>query len=82
MIFTEFIARQTADLLNPRNHGTSAANRDNDNETGGLLNRWICLLNCLFVCYCYRFVPSLVRAGKRKGKPCVGIPAASGRRDW
>ena len=23
----------------------SAAKRDNENETGGLLNRWICLLN-------------------------------------
>ena len=59
MIFTEFIAGQRADLLNPRNRGMYAAKRDNDNETGGLLNRWICLLNCM-CCYCHRFVPSLI----------------------
>ena len=35
---------------------------DNENETGGLLIRWIYLLNCMF-CYCYRFVPSLSRQG-------------------
>ena len=33
-------------------------NADNDNETGGLLNRWIDLLN-FPSCYCFRSVPSL-----------------------
>ena len=51
--FTEFITGQTTDLLNPRNHGMSAAKRDNDNEMDGLPNRWICLHNCMC---CYRYV--------------------------
>ena len=44
-MFTEFIAGQTADLQNPRNRGMSAAKHDNDDETGGLLNRWMYLLD-------------------------------------
>ena len=55
MLFTEFIAGQTADLPNPRNRGVSAAKRDNDNETGGLLSL-IILLHFL-CCYCYRLFP-------------------------
>ena len=55
----------TPDLLNPRNRGPSAAKRDNDNETGVLLDLWIYLLNCLF-CYCYRFAHSLLAASFRK----------------
>ena len=54
--FTEFIAGQTANLLNPRNRGMSAAKRDNENATGGLLNSRICSPICM-CCYCYRFVP-------------------------
>ena len=41
LLNTEFIARQTADLLNPRNREMSAAKDDNDNEMGDLRNRWI-----------------------------------------
>ena len=48
MLFTEFIAGRTADLLNPRSHGMSAAKRGKNCAAGGLLNRWICLL---FVCF-------------------------------
>ena len=41
--FAEFIAGQMAALLHPRNRGTPASKRDNDKETGGLLNHWIYL---------------------------------------
>ena len=70
--FTEFIAGQNTDLLNPRNRGMSTAKRDNDNATGGLLNRWIDLLY-LPVCYCYRCVPSLmfVAVFFQKAKTCT-----------
>ena len=37
----------------------SAAKHDSDNETGGLLNRWIYLLNCP-CCYCCCCAPSLI----------------------
>ena len=37
-----------------------AANRDNANETGGLLDRWMYLINYMF-CYRYRFVSSLAK---------------------
>ena len=60
---TEFIAGRTADLQNPRHREMSAAKRDNDNEAGGLLNRWMYLLNSL-LCYCYWVVPSFKRACK------------------
>ena len=44
----------------------SASKRDSDNETGGLLNRWIALL--IFMCsYCYRVVPSLGQDSSKGG---------------
>ena len=69
IIFTEFIAGQTTDLPNPRNRGMSAAKRDSDNETGGLLDRWICLQDFPF-CDCYGFVPSLLA---RLNRGALGI---------
>ena len=44
-----------------RNRGVSdnSPKRDNDDETGGSLNPWMCLLSIVPVCWGYWFVPSL-----------------------